>query len=188
MVSLVCNLYPMTFYFILETCTRKHFLINSSWELFLSVKEQNVSRLLNTSPPQKKKRERGALRQIYCLFSLHRSNKQQEKDKKFQRIQTEHIKSKLSSCFQLVHCISLVQQVYNYVTLLEHSGSTCAITGQINGSYFTVRPAKFKRLFELKAWVIMIFLLISFSRSVLQVMNLVFSTRYISFINYLELG
>ena len=41
-------------------------------------------------PPQKK---RGALRQIYRLFSLHRSNKQQEKDKKFQRIQTEHIKS-----------------------------------------------------------------------------------------------
>ena len=57
-----------------------------------SVKEQNVSRLLTPpSPPPKKKR--GALRQIYRLFSLHRSNKQQEKDKKFQRIQTEHIKS-----------------------------------------------------------------------------------------------
>ena len=55
-----------------------------------SVKEQNVSRLLTPpSPPQK----RGALRQIYRLFSLHRSNKQQEKDNKFQRIQTEHIKS-----------------------------------------------------------------------------------------------
>ena len=180
----------MTFYFILETCARKHFLINSNWELFLSVKEQNVSRLLNTFPPpspKKKKRER-CFKANWLFISLHRSNKQQEKDKKFQRIQTEHIKSKLSSCFQLVHCISLVQQVYNYVTLLEHSSSTCAITGQINGSYFTVRPAKFKRLFELKAWVIMIFLLISFSRSVLQVMNLVFSTRYISFINYLELG
>ena len=137
--------------------------------------------------PKKKKRER-CFKANWLFISLHRSNKQQEKDKKFQRIQTEHIKSKLSSCFQLVHCISLVQQVYNYVTLLEHSSSTCAITGQINGSYFTVRPAKFKRLFELKAWVIMIFLLISFSRSVLQVMNLVFSTRYISFINYLELG
>ena len=57
-----------------------------------SVKEQNVSRLLTPPlPPPKKKR--GALRQIYRLFSLHRSNKQQEKDKKFQRIQTEHIKS-----------------------------------------------------------------------------------------------
>ena len=54
-----------------------------------SVKEQNVSRLLTPPPPKK----RGALRQIYRLFSLHRSNKQQEKDKKFQRIQTEHIKS-----------------------------------------------------------------------------------------------
>ena len=56
-----------------------------------SVKEQNVSRLLTPPPPPQKKR--GALRQIYRLFSLHRSNKQQEKDKKFQRIQTEHIKS-----------------------------------------------------------------------------------------------
>ena len=57
-----------------------------------SVKEQNVSRLL-TPPPLPPQKKRGALRQIYRLFSLHRSNKQQEKDKKFQRIQTEHIKS-----------------------------------------------------------------------------------------------
>ena len=58
-----------------------------------SVKEQNVSRLLTSPLPSPPKKKRGALRQIYRLFSLHRSNKQQEKDKKFQRIQTEHIKS-----------------------------------------------------------------------------------------------
>ena len=59
-----------------------------------SVKEQNVSRLLTSPlPPLPPPKKRGALRQIYRLFSLHRSNKQQEKDKKFQRIQTEHIKS-----------------------------------------------------------------------------------------------
>ena len=58
-----------------------------------SVKEQNVSRLLTSPSPPPPPKKRGALRQIYRLFSLHRSNKQQEKDKKFQRIQTEHIKS-----------------------------------------------------------------------------------------------
>jgi len=36
------------------------------------------------------------------MLSLHRSNKQQEKEAKFERIQTEHIKSEYLLCVELI--------------------------------------------------------------------------------------